>query len=294
MTPPDAGSTAALDLAIATTGLTKAFGRHTAVDSLDLTVPRASVFGFLGPNGSGKTTTIRMLLGLVTPTGGRAEVLGASVPDRLPRVLPRVGTLVEGPAFYPFLSGTANLRRLDTAALHASDLLPRLESVVDTIEKTTGELRATFPASLFFQREPERRVGPAPMSGPIEMPQPGTGVRWPDELDGTGWDADELRAVLDLLPAAVAVWDVTHTNLYANRAAVHWFGRADGAELRGLRGTNLVGADVVEVSPPYDHAELTGVAAAHVVYDLISLLALGADAAPGGPAYGQAGTTSGN
>lgn len=115
MTPPEAGPTAVPDLAIATTGLTKAFGRHTAVDSLDLTVPRASVFGFLGPNGSGKTTTIRMLLGLVTPTGGRAEVLGASVPDRLPQVLPRVGTLVEGPAFYPFLSGTANLRRLDTA-----------------------------------------------------------------------------------------------------------------------------------------------------------------------------------
>ncbi|GGC89388.1 agmatinase [Tersicoccus solisilvae] len=64
--------------------------------------------------------------------------------------------------------------------------------------------------------------------------------------------------------------------------------------LRGLRGLNLVGADVVEVSPPYDHAELTGVAAAHVVYDLISVMALGAGAAPGGPAYGEASTTYGN
>ncbi|OMH31570.1 ABC transporter ATP-binding protein [Tersicoccus sp. Bi-70] len=100
---------------MATSGLTKTFGRHTAVDSLDLIVPRASVFGFLGPNGSGKTTTIRMLLGLVAPTSGRAEILGESVPDRLARVLPHVGALVEGPAFYPFLHGEANLRRLDTA-----------------------------------------------------------------------------------------------------------------------------------------------------------------------------------
>ncbi|GGD00920.1 ABC transporter ATP-binding protein [Tersicoccus solisilvae] len=115
MTDAGAGSSAAPDLAIATSGLTKTFGRHTAVDALELAVPRASVFGFLGPNGSGKTTTIRMLLGLVTPSGGRAQVLGEAVPDRLARVLPRVGALVEGPAFYPFLSGEANLRRLDAA-----------------------------------------------------------------------------------------------------------------------------------------------------------------------------------
>ncbi|MEH0111183.1 ATP-binding cassette domain-containing protein [Tersicoccus sp. MR15.9] len=114
MTPGPA-SVASPASAIATRGLTKTFGNHTAVDALDLTVPRASVFGFLGPNGSGKTTTIRMLLGLVAPTGGRAEVLGEAVPFRLARVLPHVGALVEGPAFYPFLSGEANLRRLDTA-----------------------------------------------------------------------------------------------------------------------------------------------------------------------------------
>ena len=63
--------------------------------------------------------------------------------------------------------------------------------------------------------------------------------------------------------------------------------------LRGLRGTNLVGADVVEVSPPYDHAELTGLAAAHVVYEFMSLLALGAGAEKGGPAYGESGTVYG-
>jgi ABC-type multidrug transport system ATPase subunit len=73
------------------------------------------VFGFLGPNGSGKTTSIRVMLGLAAASSGEVAVLGESMPGRLARVLPQVGALVEGPAFYPFLSGAANLRRLDSA-----------------------------------------------------------------------------------------------------------------------------------------------------------------------------------
>jgi ABC-2 type transport system ATP-binding protein len=107
------------DLAIETSGLTKRFGTHTAVDSVDLRVPRGAVFGFLGPNGSGKTTTIRMLLGLASASGGTATVLGGAMPTELRRVLPRVGALVEGPGFYPFLSGYSNLNRLDTADRYA-------------------------------------------------------------------------------------------------------------------------------------------------------------------------------
>jgi ABC-2 type transport system ATP-binding protein len=101
--------------AIATSGLTKRFRSRAVVDGLDLEVPRGSVFGFLGPNGSGKTTTIRMLLGLVAPSAGEARVLGERMPDRGASVLPRVGALVEGPAFAPYLSGEANLLRRDTA-----------------------------------------------------------------------------------------------------------------------------------------------------------------------------------
>lgn len=107
------------DAAILTQGLTKRFGAHLAVDGVDLTVPRGSVFGFLGPNGSGKTTTIRMLLGLASATSGSVSVLGSSMPGELHRVLPRVGALVEGPGFYPYLSGADNLRRLDSADRHA-------------------------------------------------------------------------------------------------------------------------------------------------------------------------------
>ena len=103
------------DLAIATRGLTKVFRRHAAVDGIDLSVPRGAVYGFLGPNGSGKTTTIRVLLGLAAATSGQMEVFGRPMPRDLRAVLPRVGALVEGPAFYPFLSGADNLRRLDSA-----------------------------------------------------------------------------------------------------------------------------------------------------------------------------------
>jgi ABC-type multidrug transport system ATPase subunit len=109
------GPAHASGLAIETTALTKRFGRQTVVDDLALSVPRGSVFGFLGPNGSGKTTTIRMLLGLAQASDGEITVLGERMPQKLGSVLPRVGALIEGPGFYPFLSGSANLRRLDSA-----------------------------------------------------------------------------------------------------------------------------------------------------------------------------------
>ncbi|MDT7800052.1 MAG: type transport system ATP-binding protein [Actinomycetota bacterium] len=99
--------------AIRTYGLTKRFGKHAAVDQVDLLVPTGAVFGFLGPNGSGKTTTIRMLLGLITPTDGEVLLLGRRMPRGSAAALARVGSLVEGPAFHPYLSGRDNLIRLD-------------------------------------------------------------------------------------------------------------------------------------------------------------------------------------
>src|ERR1700749_2349744 len=104
------------ELAIASSALTKRFrGGQLAVDKVDLAVPRGAVYGFLGPNGSGKTTTIRMLLGLAYPTSGTHELLGTPMPAGVIQVLPRVGSLVEGPAFYPFLNGEQNLARCDAA-----------------------------------------------------------------------------------------------------------------------------------------------------------------------------------
>ncbi|MCO5970931.1 ABC transporter ATP-binding protein [Actinoallomurus soli] len=94
-------------------GLTKRYGDTVAVDRLDLTIGGGQVFGFLGPNGSGKTTTMRMLLGLITPTAGRAWVNDRPLPD--PDGLARIGAMIEEPAFHPWLTGR---RALDVLALH--------------------------------------------------------------------------------------------------------------------------------------------------------------------------------
>ena len=121
--------------AVSTRGLTKRFGRQVAVDSVDLAVPGGSVYGFLGPNGSGKTTTIRMLLGLVRPSAGAVELLGQAMPERAGDTLPRVGSLVEGPAFHPYLSGRANLARLDAADRSADQATSssRIDAALDRV-----------------------------------------------------------------------------------------------------------------------------------------------------------------
>ena len=94
-----------------TEGLTKRYGRRTVVEGLNLEVRRGDVFGLLGPNGSGKTTTLRMLLGLVRPSSGRIAVFGrdATRPAQLREAARRIGALVEQPAFYPYLGGEENL-----------------------------------------------------------------------------------------------------------------------------------------------------------------------------------------
>jgi len=108
--------------------LTKRYGDTKAVDDVNLEVRAGEVFGFLGPNGAGKTTTLRMLLGLVTPTSGRALVLGRAPGD--PGALARVGALVEGPGLYPYLSGRANVEILARyAGVSRAAVEPALEAV---------------------------------------------------------------------------------------------------------------------------------------------------------------------
>ena len=98
-------------LAITATDLTKVYGERAALSHGSFEVPAGSICGFVGPNGSGKTTTIRMLLGLIKPTGGSGTVLGESI-NQPEKYLPRVGAMIEGPAFYPALSGRENLKVL--------------------------------------------------------------------------------------------------------------------------------------------------------------------------------------
>jgi ABC-2 type transport system ATP-binding protein len=97
--------------AILASDLTKIYGERAALSHGNFVVPEGSICGFVGPNGSGKTTTIRMLLGLITPTSGTATVLGESI-SHPEKYLPHVGAMIEGPAFYPALSGRENLKVL--------------------------------------------------------------------------------------------------------------------------------------------------------------------------------------
>ena len=95
--------------AIRSSGLTRDFGALRAVDSLSIEVPAGIVFGFLGPNGSGKTTTIRLLLGLLEPSAGRAEVLGHDVAREAAAIREKSGALLEHPGLYERMSAEDNL-----------------------------------------------------------------------------------------------------------------------------------------------------------------------------------------
>ncbi|HVK21236.1 MAG TPA: ABC transporter ATP-binding protein [Actinokineospora sp.] len=113
-----AADAAAAPLAARTRGLRKVYRGTVAVDNVDLDVPMGAVLGMLGPNGSGKTTTIRMLLGLVMPTAGEVELLGHKLPEGAALALPEVGALVESPGFHSFLSGRENLLRMAAVEPH--------------------------------------------------------------------------------------------------------------------------------------------------------------------------------
>ena len=123
------------ELVIETVGLRKVYrgprGRKVpAVDDLDLKVPAGGVHGFLGPNGSGKTTTIRMLLGLARPTAGEMRLFGEPVPKRLPRVIDRVGAVVAQPRFVPGFTAQRNLTLLaDSARVDRK----RVDAVLDRV-----------------------------------------------------------------------------------------------------------------------------------------------------------------
>ena len=97
--------------AIVVRNLTKEYGERKAVDNVSFAVPKGIVCGFVGPNGSGKTTTIRALLSLIKPTSGEIEILGCDISSSS-SYLKVVGSMIEGPAFYPNLSGLANLKVL--------------------------------------------------------------------------------------------------------------------------------------------------------------------------------------
>ncbi len=156
---------------------------------------------------------------------------------------------------------SAALKRLDAAVDRAADALPDLNPAADAIERSIEELRETMSARM--HGEPNRLGALAAFPGmavPFDMESVASspGVRWPPGITGSGWSVAELRALLDLLPAAVAVWGPTLDNRYANRAAVRWFGHSDRAEVLGRPAGELLGPGVFEANRPYAEAALAG------------------------------------
>ena len=146
--------------------------RAIALDGLDLSVPEGSVYGFLGPNGSGKTTSIRILLGLVRATAGTVRLFDRPVPSALPAVIDRVGAIVESPALFPTMSGRENLRLL--AGMGSCDRR-RVEQVLEDVglADRAGELvrryslgmRQRLGLAAALLKEPELLVLDEPANG---------------------------------------------------------------------------------------------------------------------------------
>ena len=98
------------DCIIETAGLTKIYGSQKSVSDLNIHVRRGRIYGLLGRNGAGKTTTMKMLLGLTAPSSGELHIFGEDIRTAAKEILPRVGSLIESPGFYPNLTGTENLK----------------------------------------------------------------------------------------------------------------------------------------------------------------------------------------
>src|SRR5437588_11013631 len=167
--------------------LTKKYRRRVVVDRLSLTVERGDIFGFLGQNGAGKSTTIRMALGLVRPTSGRVKVLDHDMSRQPLRVLKSIGAIIEAPAFYENFSGRQNLRML--AAMSGGAEQERIEMVLEIVGLSK---RARDPVRVYSHGMRQRLgIAQALLPGPefIILDEP------TDGLDPRG-----IREVRMLLP----------------------------------------------------------------------------------------------
>ena len=142
-----ADSSISADVVLRTVGLTKHFGPRLAVDHVDLEVRGGRVYGFLGPNGSGKTTTIGMIFGLVAPSAGHVELFGQDTREHLSGTLPRVGAVLEGTSYLPHLSARDNLRVF--GLLSGGVASSRIDAVLEMVALTSranDKLRTTRSA----------------------------------------------------------------------------------------------------------------------------------------------------
>jgi PAS domain S-box-containing protein len=154
------------------------------------------------------------------------------------------------------------LERLDAALNRAVDVLPSLNDVADSIDRTIDELRAMVPARMIEEPDTD---GPAVAFPSIAGPdyaaiyEPTPGVPWPPDITGRGWSAEDICNLLDMLPAEVAIWDMSLCNVFANQAALRWFGLADRRSVAGTHASALLGPELFEAANvAYAEAALMG------------------------------------
>jgi PAS domain S-box-containing protein len=156
------------------------------------------------------------------------------------------------------------LEQLDAALERAADAVPSLSTAADAIDRTIEELRAMVPAGMLGEPYTDGPLvafpnSPAPLDVGSSGTSAGVGVSWPPDITGRGWSADDACALLDLLPAEIAIWDPDLRNVFANRAAVRWFGRADRSDVSGEHARDLLGAELFEAANvAYAEAALRG------------------------------------
>jgi len=167
------GATSDARWAVETHGLTKRFGENTAVNDVELLVPRGCAFGYLGPNGAGKTTLIRVLLGLTHADAGTASLLGFPVPSQRDRALARVGAIVDEPRFHGHLTGRQNLQIL--AAAREPAAMGRIEASLervgilqradDRVSKYSMGMRQRLGVAACLIGDPQLLILDEPMNG---------------------------------------------------------------------------------------------------------------------------------
>ena len=158
---------------IAFTGVSKKFGKHWAVQGVDWTIPRGSVWGLLGHNGAGKSTLIGMLLGHVRPTAGQISINGYNVRRHRSQALRRVGAIFETPTFYPYLSGLTNLRIFcEYSAIPSPDRLAAIirfvhleDSIQNPVDTYSHGMRQRLALAQALLPEPELLILDEPMNG---------------------------------------------------------------------------------------------------------------------------------
>ncbi len=156
-----------------TKALTRKYMEQTAVDAINIHVPKGRIYGLLGRNGAGKTTTLRMIMGLVKPTTGEIEIFGQNIKENAKQIYPRVGSIIEIPGFYENLTANENLEILARLrGIHRRDAVPYALSRVG-LDDEPGKLAAQYSLGMkqrlgiaaAIMHEPELLILDEPTNG---------------------------------------------------------------------------------------------------------------------------------